>query len=90
MEGFQIVRAILCKQVDAGRIGYRDTQNYFGILLDGTNRKPICRLFLNGSKKYFITIHADKSQSEKIEINSVEEFFRHEELFVQALRSYLE
>ncbi len=51
-EGFLIVRGILREVVDPSRVVSRDVQSYFGVLLDDTNRKPICRLHLNGSKWY--------------------------------------
>lgn len=45
MQGFYIVRAILYNKIDdINRVAHRDTQSYFGILLDDNNRKPICRL----------------------------------------------
>lgn len=52
LEGFRIVVAILRRKVAVERIAHRDTQSYFGILLDDNNRKPLCRLHLNSSKKY--------------------------------------
>lgn len=51
-EGFLIVRGILREVVDPSRVASRDVQSYFGILLDDNNRKPICRLHLNGLKWY--------------------------------------
>jgi len=54
MEAFYIVRAILCAKVNVMRIVNRDTQSYFGILLDDNNRKPICRLHFNGKKNIFL------------------------------------
>lgn len=50
-EGFMIVRAILRKTVLVNRVVMRDVQSYCGILLDDNNRKPICRLHFNSSKK---------------------------------------
>ncbi|WP_236306816.1 type I restriction endonuclease, partial [Pseudomonas lactis] len=44
LEGYHIVRAVVRSVVDAKRIVQRDTQSYFGVLLDDNNRKPICRL----------------------------------------------
>ena len=52
LEGFFIVKSIVRTGVDSGRIGYRDTQSYFGILLDDNNRKPVCRLHFNRAQKY--------------------------------------
>ena len=51
LEAFHIVKAILRKSVELKRIAARDVQSYFGILLDDNNRKPICRLYFNTSRK---------------------------------------
>jgi len=51
MDAYMIIVAILRRKINKSRIVYRDTQSYFGILLDDNNRKPLCRMHLNGSKK---------------------------------------
>lgn len=40
-----IIRSLLSKTVDPGRVVMRDQKTYCGILLDDNNRKPICRLY---------------------------------------------
>lgn len=87
LESFYIIRAILRKHVDVNRIIHRDTQSYFGILLDDNNRKPICRLYLNGSKKYFATISDDKKET-KYPIESLNEIYQHEDAIIYALKMY--
>jgi hypothetical protein len=47
LEGYRIVRAIVCSEVPIARIVARDTKTYFGILLDDNNRKSIARLWFN-------------------------------------------
>ena len=47
----------------------RDVQSYCGILLDDNNRKPICRLHFNGSKKY-VTLF-DVEGGERVDIVSL-------------------
>ena len=59
-EGYNIVKAIVRTEVDAKRIVARDTQSYFGILLDDNNRKPIARLHFNRAQKYLGLFDADK------------------------------
>lgn len=67
IEGFNIVRAIACKVVSVDRIVDRDTQSYFGILLDDNNRKPICRLLFNAeSKKYLVLFDAEKNPTKHL------------------------
>lgn len=72
-EGFMIVRAILRKTVAVNRVIMRDVQSYCGILLDDNNRKPICRLHFNGSKKY-VTLF-DTEGGERVDINSLDDLY---------------
>lgn len=66
LEGFRILVAILRKRIPVSRIAYRDTQSYFGVLLDDNNRKPICRLHFNGKKKYLGLFDASKKETKYV------------------------
>ena len=72
-EGFMIVRAILRKTVPVNRVVMRDVQSYCGILLDDNNRKPICRLHFNSSKK-FVTLF-DVEGGERVDISSLDDLY---------------
>jgi len=87
IEGFRIVRAILCKAVDVKRIIMRDTKSYCGILLDDNNRKPICRLRFNRSQKYLGLILSNKEE-EKIPINQVDEIYSYADRLLEILNTY--
>ena len=63
LEGFFIVKSIIRTLVEANRIGHRDTQSYFGILLDDNNRKPVCRLHFNRTQKYVGILDAEKKET---------------------------
>lgn len=63
LEGFHIVKAIVRTAVDAKRIVHRDTQSYFGVLLDDNNRKPVCRLHFNRGQKYIGIFDQDKAET---------------------------
>lgn len=75
LEAYHIVKAIICAVIDAERIGYRDTQSYFGILCDDNNRKPICRLHFNGKQKYIGVLDANKNE-ERVPINNLNEIYK--------------
>jgi len=75
MEGFYIVKAILRQKIEGHRIVYRDAQTYFSIILDDNNRKVICRLHLNGKKKYIGTFNEQKVE-QKTEIVSLDEIYK--------------
>ncbi|SFZ76663.1 hypothetical protein SAMN02745887_02056 [Chitinimonas taiwanensis DSM 18899] len=74
LEGFHIVKAIVRTVVDAKRIIQRDTQSYFGVLLDDNNRKPICRLHFNRSQKY-IEIFDQEKNGTRHPIESLDEIY---------------
>jgi len=87
IEAFMIIKSILRKNVDIKRIGYRDGQVYFLILFDDNNRKPICRLYLNGSKKYFVTLDENKKEIKK-EIFSLDDIYLYSDELIQIMSNY--
>ncbi|RXP52253.1 restriction endonuclease [Lutibacter sp. HS1-25] len=87
LEGFQIVVAILRRNLPKNRIVHRDTQSYFGILLDDNNRKPICRLHLNGGKKYISLFDKNKKEI-KESIESIDEIYRFEKELLETIENY--
>ena len=66
--------AAAAQQINASRVAYRDNQSYFAIMLDDNNRKTICRLYLNGQKKYFAIIDEQKKEV-KTEIATIDDIF---------------
>jgi hypothetical protein len=87
MEAFLIVKTILRQQIPASRIAYRDAQSYFAILLDDSNRKTICRLYLNGNKKYIGLFDEQKKES-KTEILSLDDIFNHSTSILKTIEIY--
>ena len=87
LEGFMIVKTILRQKISATRVTYRDAQSYFAILLDDNNRKTICRLYLNGSKKYFVTLDVLKKEV-KNEITSLDDIFNYSEILLNIIDNY--
>lgn len=88
MQGFYIVRAILYNKVDdINRVVHRDTQSYFGILLDDNNRKPICRLHFNSSNKYLETFDADKKGTKHL-LESLDDIYKYADVLVETIGYY--
>lgn len=87
LEGYQIVVAILRRKISKERIVHRDTQSYFGILLDDNNRKPICRLHLNGGVKYISTFDKDKKET-KVKIDSIDDIYKYEKQLLKTIEYY--
>lgn len=88
LEAFAIVKAILRKEVDGNRITYRDTESYFGVLLDDNNRKWICRIHLNGGVKY-ITISDDNKKPVRYDIERLDDIYGYSDQIKSALTKYL-
>lgn len=89
LEGFHIVRAIVRKVIDVKRIHYRDTQSYFGILVDDNNRRPICRLHFNRAQKYIGLL--DENRTEKrFPIQGLDDIYQFTSELRQAAKQYME
>ncbi len=89
LESFRIIVAILRRKLPVNRIVYRDTQSYFGILLDDNNRKPLCRLHLNGGKKY-IGLFNDNKTEMRHAIQSVDDIYQFEKELLETVGLYEE
>jgi hypothetical protein len=76
LEGYRIVRAIVCSEVSSNRIIGRDSKTYFAIILDNNNRKPIARLWFNRKQKYLGVFNNDKSET-RLPIESPEDIYHH-------------
>ncbi len=87
LEAFYIVRSILRPYTKPSRVVARDTQSYFGVLLDDNNRKPICRLHLNRTKKY-IGIFDENKKETRYEINSIDDIYKFETELINTVKSY--
>ncbi|HLN95029.1 MAG TPA: hypothetical protein VK183_05275, partial [Flavobacterium sp.] len=88
MEGSQIVKAILREVLPASRIAFRDTQSYFGILLDDNNRKPLCRLHFNSANKYIELFQNGKDNGEKKILTSLEDIYNYKKELLATVGNY--
>jgi predicted type IV restriction endonuclease len=87
LEGFMIVKTILRQKISVTRVSYRDAQSYFAILLDDNNRKTICRLYLNSSKKYLAILDEQKKEV-KNEISSLDDIFNFSDALLKVVENY--
>ena len=87
LDGFRIVVAILRRKLSINRIVHRDTQSYFGILLDDNNRKPLCRLHLNGGNKYLGVFDEMKQETRHL-IETVDDIYQFEKDLLQTVGYY--
>lgn len=87
LEGFLIVKTILRQAIPVSRIAHRDAQSYFAILLDDNNRKTICRLYFNGSRKYIGLFDENKKET-KAELLSLDDIFLHATALLHCVAAY--
>ncbi|WP_317206468.1 hypothetical protein [Allomuricauda sp. M10] len=87
LEGYRIVVAILRRKLPIHRIVHRDTQSYFGILLDDNNRKPLFRLHLNGGNKYLGIMDEHKEETRHL-IATVDDIYQFEEELLKTVGYY--
>lgn len=87
IESYMIVKAILRSVTNVSRIVYRDAQSYFAILFDNNNRKPICRMYFNGNKKYIATFDENKKET-KNEISSLDDIYKYSKELIDIISFY--
>jgi hypothetical protein len=75
LNAFYILKSILRTKIASNRIFYRDFQNYFSVILDDNNRKPICRVYLNNQFKKFIGLFDKEKKETKYEISSLDDIY---------------
>ncbi|MFV8754680.1 type I restriction endonuclease [Nannocystaceae bacterium ST9] len=74
LDGFQIIRAIVCDILQPERVSYRDSKTYFAIIVDGSNRKLLCRLHFNRARKY-VGLLDDQKKETKVPIEDLQGIF---------------
>jgi hypothetical protein len=87
IEAFNVIKAILRQKFEVSRIVARDTQSYFGILLDDNNRKPLCRLHFNAKQKY-LGLFDNLKKETRYPINSIDDIFSYTEQLVSSTSTY--
>lgn len=80
IESYYIIKSILGNVVDVKRISYKDTLNYFSVLLDNKVTKWICRIYLKEKIKYVI-IPNEQKENIKYTISDINDLYNlHKEL----------
>lgn len=87
LEAFFIIKSICREIVDSKRITYKDTLSYFTVLFDNNTWKWICRLYLDGNKKYIGIIKDDKEI--KTQISGVDDIYKFSADIQEAVKKYL-
>lgn len=88
LQGFFIIRGLLAGTVDINDIVHRDTESYFGILYKNNNRKPICRLSLDGKKMQLLIPDSNKN-FERIYLESLNDLYNYKDRLIEVVTRYL-
>lgn len=88
LEAFFIIKALVHDSLDSHELVHKDTETYFGILLDGNTRKWICRLQLDGTKKKLI-LPDDNKKYINFAIDSIDDLYKYKEEIESIIRRYV-
>ncbi len=89
MEGYYIVKSIVCEVISSERVTYRDSQSYFAIFADDNNRRPICRLHFNNTNNKRIGF-VDENRNEQMEtIEKLDDIYNFKKQLLEAAKRYV-
>ena len=86
LESWGIIKALLCGIISPDRIQYKDTMDYFSIVLDGKPTKWICRLYMNGKRKSIYFPKASGCDWQRI--GSPNDLLAVKDLLIKAVEGY--
>lgn len=76
MESYYIVKSILRDSIEASRISFKDTQSYFGILIDNKVTRWVCRIFIKERVKTLV-ISTESKDVIKYEFKNIDELYKY-------------
>lgn len=89
LEGYYIVKSIVCEVMASERVTYRDSQSYFAIFADDNNRRPICRLHFNNTNNKRIGF-VDENRNEQVEsIEKLDDIYNFKKQLIEAAKRYV-
>ena len=88
LEGYYIVKSIVCEVISASRVTYRDSQSYFAIFADDNNRKPICRLHFNNTNNKRIGLVDENRNEQLVCINKLDDIYNYKKQLLEAAKRY--
>lgn len=89
LEAYFIVKSLLREIISPEKITHKDTETYFGILLDNNSRKWICRLQLLESQKYLIVPQEGKKNGVRHSISCIDDIYQYKTQLQDVLNKYL-
>ena len=88
MESFFIIKTLLHDVLGDNTICYKDTETYFGVLLNNNSRKWICRLKIGG-RKWTLIVSDDKKNEIKYPLTSLDDLYNYKKPLEECVQRYL-
>lgn len=87
-EAFAIIKVMLKDIVPVNKITSKDTQSYFGVLYDNNTWKWICRLMLEGNKKY-LCIPDENKNPQYYMLEDINDLFNYAEQIKNSVKRFV-
>nr|DAU13069.1 MAG TPA: hypothetical protein [Caudoviricetes sp.] len=87
LESFFIIKALVHDSLGSHELVHKDTESYFGVLLDGNTRKWVCRLQLDGKKK--LILPDDNKKNVNFPLESIDDLYKYKEELESVIRRYV-
>lgn len=88
IESYYIVKSTLRNKIPTNRIFYKDTFNYFAVLIDNKVTKWICRIYLKEKVKYVI-IPNDKKENIRYYFDDINEIYNLSDKLISRLNEFI-
>ena len=88
IQGYYIVKGALSGSIDLERVVMRDLRSYCSVLLDNTNRKPICRLHFNDTEHKYLGLFDKGRNEDRVPITKLDEIFNYADRLKATIERY--
>ena len=88
LEAYFIVKHILSEIISKENVTHRDTESYFGVLLENNKFKWVCRFKLESSKKYMF-LPDEKKNPVRYPIDSIDDIYNYKQNLIDIAKRYL-
>lgn len=89
LETFAMVKVLLKDVVSPSRISYKDTESYFGILLDDNRYKWICRIAI-GKVQTNLFIQGEDKQITRYPLESLDDIYSYQPQLIEAVQRHMD
>lgn len=87
LECFYTIKTLLRDSLGDNKITYKDTETYFGILLNGSSRKWICRIQIT-QQKVILMIPGENKKTVKYNLESIDELYNYKQILMDVLSHF--